>query len=97
LLEKDDLDDEPLDWKDLKSCVPARLCVSVEYQNKGIARLVMQHLISFVRGKGFESIRLLASVRNLPANKLYRGLGFADKGKVSLYNKEFIAYEYVIG
>jgi ribosomal protein S18 acetylase RimI-like enzyme len=96
LMKTDDLDQEPLGWKNLKSCVPARLCVSVKHQNKGIAKQVMLELISHSKKEGFQAIRLLASVCNLPANKLYQGLGFTDKGKVSLYNKEFTAYEYEI-
>ena len=96
LLETDDLDQEPLNWKDLKSCVPARLCVSVDFQNQGIARLVMQELISHAKKNGYQSMRLLASVVNKPANRLYRRIGFTYKGPVRLYGKEFNAYEYVI-
>lgn len=96
LLSSDDLDNEPLDWSDLKSCVPARLCVAVEYQHKGIARLVMQNLIAYAKSTGSQSIRLLASVVNMPANRLYTSMGFMKKGNVSLYGKDFYAYEYVI-
>ena len=96
LLVTDDLDNEPLDWTNVKSCVPARLCVSVEYQHKGIARLIMQNVITYAQGKGFQSVRLLASVVNIPANRLYISMGFVKKGNVSLYDKYFFAYEYII-
>jgi len=96
LLASDDLDNEPLGWANLKSCVPARLCVSCEYQHKGIARLVMQNAIAHAKSRGFQSIRLLASVINIPANRLYAGMGFIKKGNVSLYGIDFVAYEYLI-
>ena len=96
LLGSDDLDNEPLNWANLKSCVPARLCVSTEYQHKGIARLVMKNVIAYAKSNGFQSLRLLASVINIPANRLYASMGFIQKGCVRLYDIDFFAYEYVI-
>ena len=96
LLETDDLDSQPLGWRNVKSCVPVRLCVSPEWQNQGIAKIVMNHLIHHSRNLGYQSLRLLAHVGNPAANKLYRSLGFENKGMVFLYEKEFYAYEYLI-
>jgi ribosomal protein S18 acetylase RimI-like enzyme len=96
ILAADDLDNEPLGWQQVKSCVPARLCVSVACQHKGIARTVMQNVISRAKENGFQSIRLLASVINIPANRLYAGLGFTKKGSVRLYGIDFFAYELLI-
>ena len=96
LLKTDDLDNEPVGWINKKSCVLARLCVSSEYQHKGIGKKVMQEVIHYARERGYESLRLLASIHNLPANKLYQRLKFINKGKVHLYNHEYAAYEYII-
>lgn len=97
ILETDDLDHEPVGWQPLKSCVPLRVCVSSRHQRQGLGAIVMREFMNHARETGFESIRLLADVRNLAANGLYRRLGFVEKGKVFLYGIEFNAYEYVIG
>jgi ribosomal protein S18 acetylase RimI-like enzyme len=71
LLETDDLDNEPVGWKDLKSCVPVRLCVSPKYQGQRIGEQMMNGLIEYVKLQGCQSMRLLAAVNNMAANRLY--------------------------
>jgi ribosomal protein S18 acetylase RimI-like enzyme len=95
LLETDDLDGEPVGWKNLKSCVPVRLCVSPDHQGKRIGERVMDCLIEYVKPLGLQSMRLLAAVNNHAANHLYRRMGFAFLGEVHLYEKNFNAYELV--
>ena len=55
-----------------------------------------EDIIKISKENGYKSIRLLASVNNIAANKLYQRIGFKNKGKVRLYNNEYIAYEYVM-
>jgi ribosomal protein S18 acetylase RimI-like enzyme len=95
LLETDDLDHEPIGWKDLKSCVPVRLCVSPKYQGRGIGEQVMNCLIEHVKLQGYQSVRLLAAVANAAANRLYRRMGFKCLGVVQLYETSFNSYELV--
>jgi ribosomal protein S18 acetylase RimI-like enzyme len=96
LLETDDLDDEPLGWQPSKSCAPVRLCVSPHHQGRGLGRLVMQHLIAYAQEQGYESMRLLAGVNGVAANRLYKRLGFTYLGSVALYGHTFNAYELVL-
>ena len=96
LLDTDDLDNEPLDWKPVKSCVPVRICVSPEQQGKGFGALIMKHIIDLAKSKGYQSLRLLASLTNTAANALYSKIGFINKGTLHLYNNEYNAYEYLI-
>ncbi|MBN2394498.1 MAG: GNAT family N-acetyltransferase [Anaerolineae bacterium] len=95
LLETDDLDDEPVGWKDVKSCVPVRLCVSPKYQGQHIGEHIMNCLIDYVKPQGYQSMRLLAVVNSIAANRLYTRMGFVCLGVVHLYEHSFNAYELV--
>lgn len=95
LLQTDDLDDEPLGWKDVKSCVPVRLCVSPQYQGQHIGEHVMNCLIDYVKSQGYQSMRLLAAMNSIAANRLYTRMGFVRLGVVELYESSFNAYELV--
>lgn len=96
LLETDDLDAEPLDWRDVRSCVPVRLCVAPEQQGRHLGELVMRHLIDYAKEQGYESMRLLAAITNPAANRLYMRMGFACLGTVAMYGEEFKAYEKLL-
>ncbi|MDX9952912.1 MAG: GNAT family N-acetyltransferase [Anaerolineae bacterium] len=96
LLETDDLDAEPLGWRDLRSSVPVRLCVAPEQQGRHIGELVMRHLMDYAKEQGYESMRLLAAVENLAANRLYTRMGFSCLGAVALYGEALRAYEKVL-
>lgn len=96
LIATDDLDHQPLDWAPVRSCVPVRICIHANLQGKGLGKTVVNELIRVARKRGYESLRLLASTRNKPANRLYTGLGFTRKGTVALYNSEFNAYELLL-
>ena len=95
LLETDDLDNEPLGWKDLPSCVPVRLCVAPKYQGRRISEQTMNHLIAYAKSQGYQAMRLIAVVNNATVNRLYRRMGFVCLGVVALYEKSFHAYELV--
>lgn len=97
LLETDDLDDEPVGWQDVKSCVPVRLCVSLKYQGQRIGEHMMNCLIDYVKPQGYQSMRLLAAENSIAANRLYTRMGFVCLGVVQLYGMGFNAYELVFG
>jgi ribosomal protein S18 acetylase RimI-like enzyme len=96
LMETDDLDEEPLGWAPVKSCVPVRLCVAPGFQGLGFGEITLGALFSHCRAAGYESARLLAGASNAPANRLYERLGFTPKGKVRLYGSEYNAYELIL-
>ena len=96
ILETDDLDDEPLPWTAIKSCVPARIAVAPEMQGKGFGKLLLREIIAIAKKSGFQSLRLLASKKNDRANRLYQSALFVLKGEARLYGGEYIAYEYLI-
>jgi len=96
LLETDDLDNEPLGWRDLRSCAPVRLCVAPEQQGRHIGELLMRHLMNYAKERGYASMRLLAAIANPAANRLYTRMGFSCLGQVRLYETDFNAYELVL-
>ena len=52
----------------------------------------MNCLITYVKLRGYQPMRLLAAVNNIAANRLYTRMGFACLGVVQLYEKSFNAY-----
>ncbi|MDU6266696.1 MAG: ribosomal protein S18-alanine N-acetyltransferase [Anaerocolumna aminovalerica] len=56
------------------------VAVDFSYRNKGVAREMLQTLISIGRSKELESFTLEVRVSNLSAIALYHGLGFQDAG-----------------
>ncbi len=79
----------------LSAIILHRFCVSPRFQNRGIGKLVLQHIEEQVRDLGYRSIRLDVFTGNPFAQKLYlhHGYvprGYADwrKGRFALLEKE---------
>ena len=74
------------------------LTVAPEYQGKGVAKSMMEEVISLARERGKKAIRLDALASNIPAQHLYEKLGFEYRGKQNLYAEntgwtDFLYYE----
>ena len=72
--------------------------VTPEYQGKGVSKRMMAEIISLAMEKGKKAIRLDTLVSNIPAQHMYEELGFAYRGKQSLYAEntgwtDFLYYE----
>ncbi len=92
-MDKDDIDNEPIAWTKLKSCVPVRLCVLPEFQRKGVGKQVMEFLIEYTKNEGYRAFQIIASITNKAANQLYQRLGYRKMGEVELNEKIFNAYD----
>ena len=94
-IDKDE-DVEKLDCWD-KNLAPggelSRLAVTHSMQNKGIARLMMQHGMKALKNRGYKSIHFLVNKYNVPAIQSYAKLGFNDVGECYLYDQDFLCYE----
>ena len=94
-IDKDE-DVEKLDCWD-KNLAPggelSRLAVTHSMQNKGIARLMMQHGMKALKDRGYKSIHFLVNKYNMPAIQSYAKLGFNDVGECYLYDQDFLCYE----
>lgn len=79
-------------WNRDSFIVIHRLCVHPTFQNKGVAREIMQFIIHNMR---VSSIRLDVFSQNPYALKLYQSLGFVYKGDASWRKGKFYLMEYV--
>jgi ribosomal protein S18 acetylase RimI-like enzyme len=60
-----------------------RLCVNVEYQNKGFGKRTMTLIEEYLKSAGIESIRLDTFSKNQIALKLYNKLGYKKTGETN--------------
>lgn len=71
----------------------SRLAVSVEYQNRGIARKMILHGMEELKKRGFKSIHFLVNRLNEKALRSYEPLGFDNVGECFMYEQNFYCYE----
>ena len=81
-------------WPDAKFCIIHRLCVSPDFQNRGIAAETLKYIENLCKSQGYDSIRLDCFTENPYSRKLYDKagysvIGYADwrKGRFELREK----------
>ncbi|MDD5928982.1 MAG: GNAT family N-acetyltransferase [Spirochaetales bacterium] len=67
-------------FPDSNFCVIHRLCVSPEFQHKGIAGKTMNYIEELCKENGFDSIRLDCFTKNPYSIKLYNKAGYSVTG-----------------
>ena len=71
----------------------SRLCVRSDYQGKGLAGKMIEHMMEYCRNNNIKSIHYLVSKYNLLAQKAYSRLDFKLMGECELYEDSFYCYE----
>ncbi len=71
----------------------SRLAVMPEYQNQGIARLLLKHGMTVLKERGYKSIHFLVNKHNIKAIKSYAAIEFNIVGECELFDQPFICYE----
>lgn len=71
----------------------SRLAVMPEYQNQGIARLLLKHGMTALKERGYKSIHFLVNKHNIKAIKSYAAIEFNIVGECELFDQPFICYE----
>ena len=61
-----------------------------KYRNKGLGKLSMVAIISFIKSLGKTKIHLQLLLENTPAYKIYTDLGFCISSEISYYKKTLI-------
>ena len=61
------------------------LAVAPDHRKRGIGRKLMTELIAELRNSGITALFLEVRVGNMPAQNLYRSLGFAEVGRRPKY------------
>ena len=92
-------DDEYLKctWEYEKPCILHRLCVSPDYQNKGIGKILLNKIENQLVDMGYESCRLDAFSENPFALKLYEKNGYERRGHADWRKGRFYLMEKKIG
>ncbi|MGI5906899.1 MAG: GNAT family N-acetyltransferase [Candidatus Pararuminococcus gallinarum] len=85
-------------WQDSSGdfSVIHRLCVSPDFQNRGIARAVMTSIEHRERELGRKSIRLDSFSKNPHALRLYQSLGYRIVGEAQFRKGTFIMMEKLL-
>lgn len=71
----------------------ARLVVKREFQNKGIARMLLAGAMDVLRERGYQGVHFLVSPGNEKALRSYAKLQFTHCGDCDLYNHHWYCYE----
>ncbi|GJM77386.1 hypothetical protein HMSSN036_96020 [Paenibacillus macerans] len=83
--ERQDEEYESIVWRQPKgpNLIMHRLAVDPAAQGRGIARTLIAYAERFAQQNGYRSIRLDTYAKNASALKLYRGLGYDQRGEVN--------------
>lgn len=71
----------------------ARLVVKKSYQNRGVARLLLQNGMDVLRKRGYRSVHFLVSKTNEKALRSYAAFEFENRGEWMGYNHVWWCYE----
>ena len=73
-----------------------RLCVSPDFQNRGVARQTLLQIEKTLRASGIHAIRLDVFTQNPFALRLYEGLGYVKTGYADWRKGRFLLMEKYI-
>ncbi len=71
----------------------SRLCVRQDYQNRGLARVMMEYAFERLRSRGCRGVHLLIREGHVVAMRSYSHLGYQPAGHCRLFGKDFACYE----
>jgi len=84
-----------LQWKPKNPCELARIGVVPGMRSKGVGTVILRNVIGAVGKRGYDGIRMLVSVTNHPALRLYEKNGFKRCGETRMFEMEFYCYQLV--
>ncbi len=71
----------------------SRLGVAVEYQNRGIARILLQEAMAELKLQGYKAVHILVAKDNVKALRSYEKLHFTTAGECELFGHSYWCYE----
>lgn len=74
----------------------SRVIISKEFWGQGMAKKLVQSLISILEKQGCQSVHLSVAALNIPAYKTYISLGFTPVGESDMYGSHFILCEKLL-
>ena len=84
-------------WEYENPCIIHRLCVSPDYQNKGIGKKLLNKIENQLVDMGYESVRLDVFSENPFAQSLYEKNGYKRRGHADWRKGRFYLMEKKIG
>lgn len=73
----------------------ARVAIKTEYQNRGLASVMIKKTIEELKLRGYKSACYLVSKHNKRALRAYAKLDFKRVGESDLFNQEWYCYEFI--
>ncbi len=61
---------------DANNCELKSMFVATGFRGAGVARALCEKVIELAKDQGYQTVRLTTGVRQIPARRLYEGLGF---------------------
>ena len=74
----------------------ARVVIDNEHRGHRLAAEMVQSVLDEILSRGFASVHLSVSDRNIPAYKTYRKLGFETVGEADMYEGHYFLCEKVL-
>lgn len=74
----------------------ARVVVSPDYRGKGLAKKIVNDLITILKKSNCSSIHLSVAINNIPAYKTYSSLGFIVVGEEELFGGKYLLMEKIL-
>lgn len=71
----------------------ARVCVKCGYEGRGLARVLIEHVLCEMKNRGMKGARYLVGKDNVRAQRAYAPLGFRMAGRISYYGDEYLCFE----
>ena len=71
----------------------SRLGVAAEYQNRGIARILLQEAMAELKSQGYRAVHILVAKDNVKALRSYEKLHFTTAGECELFGHSYWCYE----
>ena len=71
----------------------SRLGVAAEYQNHGIARILLQEAMAELKSQGYKAAHILVAKDNVKALRSYEKLHFTTAGECELFGHSYWCYE----
>jgi L-amino acid N-acyltransferase YncA len=82
-----------LHWTLERPCELARIGVMPTMKKQGKGTIILQNIITSMKEKGFDGIRITVSKTNPAALALYHKNGFEKRGAVFMYDIDFYCYQ----
>ncbi len=74
----------------------ARVVLRPDHQRKGLSVHLIEGVIQELRKQGVTAVHIAVAKKNIPAQKLYRKMGFDFCGEASIYEHDFFLCEKIM-